>query len=300
MRNLYKRLNIPKTASTDQINQAIIRCQDRSVKADAETVLLNPKSKALYDHTHNTLSQITRMRNGLGLCHGENWNTKLQLEFDEGSPIPLRIKALHIKETTAQQSPQTDTATVKEGKESVPWVMLILIVGLGAVIFLSDSGTKGSTSTSSNEISSPSAEDQNQTRPEEKPNVPPAQLPAHGAILRYHSSRAVAPLEIKTSPGSYYFVKMVDFNEQPVVEIFIHGGRTIEIEMPLGSYSMKYGSGNTWYGRGVYFGKQAAYSKSESIFSFKEDYNGYSGYTVTLYKVASGNMQTKGISQSDF
>lgn len=90
MRNLYKRLGIPESASKDQINQAIIRCKDRSLKLDAEAVLLNPRAKNLFDQTQKTLKGLTSLRKGLGLSHGSHWNSSFDSEFSTGAIHPLR------------------------------------------------------------------------------------------------------------------------------------------------------------------------------------------------------------------
>jgi hypothetical protein len=81
MRNLYKRLGVPIDATKDELLQAIIRSSDASVKSDAECVLLNSKSKCIYDQTHATLTSIAQIRHGLGLTTKPNWNEQIQ---DEG------------------------------------------------------------------------------------------------------------------------------------------------------------------------------------------------------------------------
>ena len=88
MHNLYKRLGVPIDATKDELLQAIIRCSDASVKPDAECVLLNSKSRCIYDQTHATLTSIAQIRHGLNLTDKPNWNEQIQDEFSTEKPTP--------------------------------------------------------------------------------------------------------------------------------------------------------------------------------------------------------------------
>lgn len=293
MRNLYKRLGVTQNASSDEINQAIIRCKDSSLKADAESVLLHLNSKKLYDQTHKTLDGIATLRNGMGLTHADFWSPSLDQEFNTGQVIPLRLNNLYPKSaTTKKRSAVTKEARSKGLPASVGWVILAIMAVFVVIAITSESSDGNSTSHDRNTSYSVP------TPAFAEPALP---TPAHGAIARYHNSPSVAPLEINTSPGSNYFVKMVEANsEATALELFVHGGKSIEIQMPLGAYKMKYATGTIWYGREYHFGPNTVYSKADSVFSFRQDYSGYSGYTVTLYTVQDGNMSTSKIDESEF
>jgi len=285
MRNLYKRLNSDRWAPQETLNRSINNCRDKSLQQDAECVFSNPKSRKLYDHTHAALTGISQLRNGLGLTHKELWDDQLNAEFNDGKTLPLRFHRL------------TKGNSINLG---IKQVVIMLLIVFGVIAFIPQVNTSDSTSRSTPAAQISKYPPQIQI-PIKTFNEPVATTPAHGGILRYHAVEAVAPLEIKTSSGGYYFIKLVNATTgQDAVELFIHGGRTIEIDMPLGSYIMKYASGQTWYGREHFFGPNTSYSKASSSFHFTKDYSGYSGYTVTLYKVTNGNLQTKSISASQF
>lgn len=130
---------------------------------------------------------------------------------------------------------------------------------------------------------------------------PEVKFPKSGQILSHTNKSRVAPLEIKTSRGSNYLVKLVSAdNDEPVMTIYVHGGNTVTTEVPLGKYAIKYASGEKWYGYEELFGPDTEYSKANALFTF--EYTGYqlSGYTITLYKVANGNLRTSRLSKSDF
>lgn len=135
--------------------------------------------------------------------------------------------------------------------------------------------------------------------------APPAQrktVPRHGRQWRNHRGRALAPLTIVTdSIGTYYYVKMtLPGSTDTVVSVFIHGGKSVELYMPLGIYEMKYVTGKYWYGQRVLFGEQGQYTKADALFHFSDTGNYYSGYTVELFRQVNGNLQTRPISPENF
>ncbi len=134
----------------------------------------------------------------------------------------------------------------------------------------------------------------------DKPSITPIALPQSGEVRTYAVVDRVAPLEILTSPGSNYLVGLYDPDGHRVLSVFVQGGMTEKIKAPLGSYVLKYASGDTWYGYYHLFGPSTRYMKANETFSFIADSRGYSGYTVTLYKVAHGNLLTSRISADEF
>ena len=74
----------------------------------------------------------------------------------------------------------------------------------------------------------------------------------------------------------------------------------LEVNLPVGSYTIKYASGQDWYGPEYLFGKDTSYSKADQVFSFQFDGYQYNGYTVELIKQVNGNLQTNSIGQDQF
>lgn len=126
-------------------------------------------------------------------------------------------------------------------------------------------------------------------------------LPPHGKVTWYSNGDPVAPLEIRSSRGSHYVVKLSDYySGRAVLSVFVHGGSTVNLDVPLGTYRIKYASGEHWFGSTHLFGPDTAYSKADSSFDFRVIGNQVSGYTLTLYKVVDGNLQTSPISPNEF
>jgi len=108
----------------------------------------------------------------------------------------------------------------------------------------------------------------------------------------------VAPLKIKTSSsgGYHYFVKIVNTtNNQELGSYFIRSGGTLNIQVPVGTYEIKYATGKQWYGTHYLFGPETTYNKADSLFNFSFDGYQYSGYTVELIMQQHGNLRTSGI-----
>lgn len=126
-------------------------------------------------------------------------------------------------------------------------------------------------------------------------------LPENGEVESYSDDRAIAPFRIETSGSAYYFVKLVDlYTDEDVLTVFVHGGRSVEIEVPLGTYTVKYAAGQSWYGDECYFGEETSYAQADSTFDFRRNGSTVTGYTITLYAVPGGNLSTSRIGKDKF
>lgn len=122
-----------------------------------------------------------------------------------------------------------------------------------------------------------------------------------GIYQTYSNKNQIAPLSIVTSTGLNYFVKIVDATtNQNIIEGYIIGGMTLDINVPLGSYRLKYASGNTWCGRNELFGSKTQYSEAQSTFNFSLENGVISGYTIELIAQQNGNLNTRRISSTNF
>lgn len=137
---------------------------------------------------------------------------------------------------------------------------------------------------------------------EEKPVLIAEPRPQSGTYAEnFEGKEAVAPLEIESQAGSDYYVKVVNAaNNVDTLAIYIRGGETIEVDVPLGNYEIRYASGNTWYGIDDRFGSETSFNKANEIFSFVQNNYQISGYTITLYQLVDGNLQTVSIDESEF
>jgi len=131
--------------------------------------------------------------------------------------------------------------------------------------------------------------------------APAAEMPDNGYIFYENGGSRVCPLTVVTQGDYCYYVKLVDaYNESEVLTFFIRPGQTVDIDVPLGDYFIRYASGLTWYDKASLFGPDTVYSEAGDIFYFTEDESSYYGYTVELYMQEGGNLNTYDIGAGDF
>ena len=210
------------------------------------------------------------------------------------------------------ESPRRSKRSAKLSGAAWAW---IAILGIGLVAWIADSSHSGRRKESTNSSAlqsqpstsyspdySSSSSRQILPTPQKPAFTEPEQvLPPHGKITWYSNGDPIAPLEIRSSRGSHYVVKLSDYySKREVLSVFVHGGSTINLDVPLGTYRITYASGEHWYGPTHLFGPETACFKADSSFDFRETGNQVSGYTLTLYKVVDGNLQTTPISPNEF
>jgi len=128
-----------------------------------------------------------------------------------------------------------------------------------------------------------------------QPEIP---FPSNGQIYTFSRREGVYPLELKTPYGGNYVVKITETSTGiDMLTVFVHGGQTVNLKVPLGSYIVKYAAGEKWYGHDHLFGPATSYSKIFQTFTFADETLGYS---ITFSKVRNGNLETKAISPNEF
>ena len=139
------------------------------------------------------------------------------------------------------------------------------------------------------------------TQPSSAPSLIALPTPANGQILRNPREQRVAPLTINTyGSQNYYFVLEPISGNSNRMAFFVRAGMSIDIDVPVGTYTLYYATGNTWYGTKALFGPDTIYQKCDDLFAFTEDANGYTGWTVSLQPVSNGNLDTDIIDESNF
>jgi len=137
-------------------------------------------------------------------------------------------------------------------------------------------------------------------------NCVAASRPRTGIYRNYDlSSNLVAPFEIRTAVGANYFIKLEDsLTREPIQTFFIQGGQTMQSNVPLGHFVLKYATGNSWCGENEMFGTETEFHKADVVLRFarQDSDHGYTmiGHTVELILRANGNLQTSRISREAF
>lgn len=231
----------------------------------------------------------------------------------------LNIPEKSIQPPPPAEEPYTPShsqkGATKSRRGSFRWILWI-VIGVGIYWFLSQTVPDTTSNTAAKNDSdlkpttshpktakpvSDAIQTKNRPAPKPTPNYPEVAMPLNGAIQTHTKRERVAPLEIQTSDGSNYLVKLVSVDlQQPVMTIFVRGGNSVSTQVPLGTYEIKYASGKKWYGYKHIFGPDTSYNKADEIFNFFSTRTTVKGYTITLYPVPGGNLRTIGINPSQF
>lgn len=180
-------------------------------------------------------------------------------------------------------------------RKYVYWIVLVAIIG-GAVVINQVQTARGNSYSQSYSPPAPS-----RFTVEANPGYPPVGI-RQGVQNIFTKAAQIAPLSIRTPAGEEsYFVKVVDaYSQEPIITLFVHGGQTLEVNVPLGTYRIKYATGKTWYGEQYMFGPNTRYSEADKTFTFAVNGDQISGYTIQLIKQVNGNLHTKSIPASQF
>jgi len=100
---------------------------------------------------------------------------------------------------------------------------------------------------------------------------PPSSLPPNGETTLVSPHESKAPLIISTEAGANYVVKLKDAGTgKDTLMVFVHGGTTAVVKVPLGTYILKYAMGTQWYGYDYLFGPGTRFFQAETPISFSQ------------------------------
>lgn len=120
-------------------------------------------------------------------------------------------------------------------------------------------------------------------------------------IMQAPPGQNFAPFQVQVAQGADFYIKLVDLrNGRPVMTAYIQSGQSIRVNIPLGTFELRYASGREWYGQKHLFGPETAYAKADKAFHFTRTGNNFHGHTVTLIEQAGGNLPKTVIGEKDF
>ncbi|MCL6558137.1 MAG: hypothetical protein K6U74_04910 [Firmicutes bacterium] len=238
-------------------------------------------------------------------CKHCGTKNRVKPHSDNLRPICGYCRKVLIKEPDIKQTKTTYKQRMLGlfGRQSflraLAWTVIILIAGWILLNKMNKPVITPATSNSSIKINH-SHNNQNQSKTTFDQPVQP--LPENGTFTRYFNGEAIAPLEIVTMPGSTnYFVKVLDWqSKKEILTVFVRAGQKVDVNLPVGSYEIKYASGSTWYGENYLFGPDTSYRKADKRFDFTKSGNHVSGYTIELYLQPRGNLSTRSIKPEEF
>ena len=173
-------------------------------------------------------------------------------------------------------------------KKLIIW-SIIAIIFIFAVTKCSNDNSSSTTSNNSSTSSYTQSDSSSTTTTpeiEKEPEIKYEEVekPANGTVSHtydpYGSNISVLTIKLPSyETTTYYYLKLVNSTTDEIVQsVFIHPGKTQSINVPCGTYELKYACGSKWYGYEQLFGEYGSYSKSDAPVTFEQGYE----YELTL------------------
>lgn len=288
MRDLYEQINLPRNSSIEYIKSYLSSIKSSSLKRDVETVLLNSNRKRQYDELNNFLHVIGKLRGEMGLQFAESWTGDESVSYFYDSRSTKNAEQIFKEKLNTIKHNYKQRSAKKDRNKLIVIFSIIAIIIFLIIVNKTNKHEPDNNSINPTNIQST------------KSQLPVLPNPKHGEIINNLSDEPIAPLQIKTSSSINYFVKLTNLNNYKTMTVFIHGGKTLTINVPLGYYSIKYASGENWYGYNDLFGEEGSYAEADENFNFYISNNQISGYEITLYGISNGNLRTRSIDFQNF
>ena len=333
MKDLYERLNLSPDVPESMIRRRLRRIDDEELEEAVQEVLLHSDRREIYDRNHRVLELIGDLRTRLELNDTPNWKQSETEDFTESTRDVGSGKGRSVSSTRRE----TQASATRSALWTVAYwcwnivrgvVELVLAIVVGflqgvlpmALIFgffglilwgviefsnkdAQDHGSDGRTRTTEQTEDfeeNPSERNSGDSDPESVP-YSTRPIPANGKVWNFTAARRIAPLRISVSPGNHYYIKVVDaYTEERVITLFIRSGRRAQVEVPTGTYRVKYATGKNWYGRENHFGPEPHYLKADDTFTFEIVGQQVRGHRIELVLQEGGNLRTESIPEGDF
>lgn len=121
--------------------------------------------------------------------------------------------------------------------------------------------------------------------------------PNHSFWIKEPKCRCNSVLKVNTSRDASYVIKIVDPKDGEVIMMcYLPSGISQEIDLPSGTFEIRYTCGTEWFGNDKMFGDKGTYAKADHTFQFSRG----SGYELTLHRVRNGNLHTTKMRKEDF
>lgn len=122
-------------------------------------------------------------------------------------------------------------------------------------------------------------------------------LPDTGAVWLYYQGGGGRRLQVETQSGDgHHLIKIEDWKSgRAVALLFIREGDKQKVNVPPGTYRIKFACGRTWYGDKLRFGPGESCFVADEPFDFDDR-----GWSITLYPVTDGNLQKTRIPGDEF
>ena len=146
-----------------------------------------------------------------------------------------------------------------------------------------------------------------QFTPDPKPafSEPELPLPEEGGLLFSdnftNDTSTMAPFKLTTPSDGNYVMKIEDWNTKEFVAMyFIPRSSTLTVDLPVGSYRLKFAQGDKWYGTQYLFGPATTYSYVPDRMDFYVSGDYVRGHEIELVPQINGNLETPSMRAEDW
>lgn len=123
-----------------------------------------------------------------------------------------------------------------------------------------------------------------------------------GIYKIYSKSRRIAPLKIDMPHTDLaYFLKLMNpTTGEAIMTMMARGGEVLQVDVPLGTYRLRYAYGPVWFGEENKFGEdtRATEADADLTFSIVGDYA--SGHEIELVQQLNGNLRERSLDPALF
>lgn len=128
--------------------------------------------------------------------------------------------------------------------------------------------------------------------------------PKNGQVFDSKARGGYCTLTIKSGNSPVYIKVVSNKDESIVATFYVRKDSSSTIKIKDGKYSLRYATGDKWYGEKDLFGSGTRYYRADTTLEMTTTRSGnrisYQTYTITLYTVVGGNMSTTKIPQDKF
>ncbi len=286
----YVILGVARDATQEEIRQMFLK-ERRELPCDLEEAR---RKRAILNEAYYILgNQVRRCAYDRSLSGYRRQGLRLADKPTAPEPFisaykdynnPFRAAQVKIFKSSKRVKPQEDKGP------AVITLILLLIFGIGTLWPLgngpaSDTGTPG-ISTEAKLLES---------------GARPLELPSSGDTRYYNNEEPVAKLFIYSAEGTNYFIKLVDkITGEIAMTIFVRGGESVEAQVPLGTYELRYASGESWYGEKHLFGENTACMKATRTLGFDREGDEVKHHRISLIKHLDRNLNLQQIAMEQF
>ena len=128
--------------------------------------------------------------------------------------------------------------------------------------------------------------------------------PKNGQVFDSKARGGYCTLTIKSGSTPVYVKVVSNKDEKTIATFYVRKDSSSTIKIRDGEYSLRYATGDKWYGEKDLFGSGTRYYNADITLKMTTTRSGnritYQTYTITLYTVAGGNLSTSKIPQDKF